>query len=187
MIKIFEPTGRAMRVEYPELNDIEEFHDLNDDQLRFAWFVGNPTSPSAGDKPHIRLRKALDSKLGKTLSEKDQKDYLKGKLPDELKAAVIRMENVEPSYRLSARLTTEEIYKNLNKIAYMESSKLDGLSMAEKKQYSETVLKIGTEMPKLVEALERGFGVKTDSGKDDNKKINSNYADTVMNQIDENQ
>lgn len=185
MIKIFEPTGRSMKQEYPELNDIEEFRDLSDEQLRFAWFVGNPTSPTAEDKADTRMRKALDSKFGATLSGKQKKKYMVGKLPDELKAAVIRMELIEPSYRLSARLTTEEIYKNLNKIVYLESTTLQVMSMAEKKQYSETALKIGTEMPRLVETLERGFGVKTDSGKDDNKEISENYADKVMDIIDE--
>ena len=74
-----------LRIEYPELAEIEEFKALKVKEVRLCWFLGNRTSPIYKLDKAKRLLKALELVYGKGYeSRKDLKEILGGEMPEHL-------------------------------------------------------------------------------------------------------
>ena len=151
-----------LRIEYPELSEIEEFKYLRVKEVRLCWLLGNRTSPIYKLSKKDRLFRSLEIVYGKNYSHrKDLQDLISGKISEELKNGIKRMESFNPEYRLKAKLMTEYMFEVLNQMVVLNPSELASMDIDEKKKYTDLVVKIHDELPSMVSTLETSYGAKT--------------------------
>ena len=167
---LFRPTDQDMKIEYPELAKEPAFDKLNTNELMFVWYYANRTSSyftvKTGEIPKVKacIRKAY-SGVGNRLKEPEYRKYLEGNFPEKIKDAIVVMNEYNPSARVRARIAIENIFNNL-----VESLELDdGMRKAmesdidEKKKYIDLSMKVSDSLPKVIEQLEEGYGIRTSS------------------------
>lgn len=164
-VTMFEPTGKQMKTQFPELGNISEFENLTSSELKFCWYVGNPTSPLIKVKnKKERAKKAIELSYSERAIEnsKKVKKILDGEIPQEIITGIDRMSKFSLSHRLKAKFMDEYIFDKLNSLTYLDQVAETAMKAdpAMKKQYADLVLKISAEMPELVERIETGYGVK---------------------------
>lgn len=155
-------SGEDLRIEYPELAQIDEFKNLKAKEVRLCWLLGNRTSPlyKLSDKRE-RLNRALEIVYGKTyLQQKQLKALIDGDIPIEIREAIKKMEEFNPEYRLRAKLLSEYMFETLNEMVVVGSSELATMEVDEKKKYTDLLVKIHEELPDMVKRLETSYGVK---------------------------
>ncbi len=151
-----------LRIEYPELAEINEFKSLKVKEVRLCWFLGNRTSPIYKLDKAKRLLKALELVYGKAYeSRKDLKDVLDGNMPENLVAGIRKMELFNPEYRLRAKLMSQYMFEILNDMIIVDNTTLATMDIDEKKKYTDLVVKIHSELPEMVKTLETSYGAKT--------------------------
>ena len=151
-----------LRIEYPELAEIEEFKSLKVKEVRLCWFLGNRTSPIYKLDKAKRLLKALELVYGKSYSHrKDLKEILDGQMPDHLVWGIKKMESFNPEYRLRAKLMSQYMFEVLNDMIIIDNTTLATMDIDEKKKYTDLVVKIHSELPDMVKTLETSYGAKT--------------------------
>lgn len=164
---IFEPTGRDMKDEYPELAEIEEFADLKNKEIRFCWYIANRTSPLVKLNKKDRIAKALTFCYGDAIDRPDLQKIKDGKLPDRLLAGMKRMASFNPSVRIRAKYYIEYGFDKLSELIAITEKTMVSMDSDERKKYADLIFKMATELPEMVKLQERGFGVKL---KDPKKK-----------------
>jgi len=172
-ISLFEVSSEAMFEKYPELKDIDEFKDLTDKEIKFCWYVANPTSPLAGKgltKPE-RYSRAAAIVYGKRIIQAREgiRNMMKGKFERKMIAAIERMSSFEIGIRLKALLLTEYIFEKLNKLVEVDRLKMKSMDFSEKKQYSDLAIKVSEAIPNLVSRIESGYGIKIKEIEKENK------------------
>lgn len=150
-----------LRLEYPELAEIDEFKNLKAKEVRLCWLLGNRTSPIYSLSKGQRLVKALELTYGKDYAiRKDLGDIINGNMPDEIVAGIKRMESFNPEYRLRAKLMSQYMFEILNDMIVLDSVTLAAMDIDEKKKYTDLVVKIYGELPQMVKTLESSYGAK---------------------------
>jgi len=155
-------SGEDLRIEYPELAQIDEFKNLKAKEVRLCWLLGNRTSPlyKLSDKRE-RLNRALEIVYGKSyIQQKQLKALVDGDIPVEIKEAIKKMEEFNPEYRLRAKLLSEYMFETLNEMVVVGSNELATMEVDEKKKYTDLLVKIHEELPDMVKRLETSYGVK---------------------------
>jgi hypothetical protein len=163
---IFEPTGKDMRKDFPELKDYPELNELKSREIRFCWYMGNKTSPlvAKGLKGEALVKAAVDLCYDQKAKENNArlKLILSGDIPQDILNGISRMSSFSPTYRLRAKWMNEYVFDQLNSLVV-----LDPMAEAEiksdpdaKKKYADLAIKISSEMPELVQRMESGYGVK---------------------------
>ena len=152
-----------LRLEYPELAEVDEFKNLQPKQLRLCWLLGNRTSPIYKlSNKRDRLHKGLELVYGKLYSErKDLQEIISGNMPEELVAGIRKMETFNPEYRLRAKLMSQYMFEILNDMIVLDNQTLAAMDIDEKKKYTDLVVKVYSELPDMVKTLETSYGVKT--------------------------
>ena len=151
-----------LRIEYPELSEMEEFKDLKVKEVRLCWFLGNRTSPIYKLDKANRLEKALELVYGRSYkSRADIKEVSNGSLPDHIVKGVHRMESFNPEYRLKAKLMSQYMFDVLSDMIILDNTTLATMDVDEKKKYTDLVVKIHSELPNMVKTLESAYGVKS--------------------------
>lgn len=151
-----------LRIEYPELSEMDEFKDLKVKEVRLCWFLGNRTSPIYKLDKANRLEKALELVYGRSYkSRADIKEMSNGSLPDHIVKGVHRMESFNPEYRLRAKLMSQYMFDVLNDMIILDNTTLATMDVDEKKKYTDLVVKIHSELPNMVKTLESAYGVKS--------------------------
>tara|TARA_R110002020_G_scaffold393965_5_gene604066 strand:+ start:6755 stop:7318 length:564 start_codon:yes stop_codon:yes gene_type:complete len=151
-----------LRVEYPELSEIEEFKDLRVKEVRLCWLLGNRTSPIYKLSKKDRLFRSLEIVYGKNYNRrKDLEGIISGDIPDNLKDGIKRMESFNPEYRLKAKLMTEYMFEILNQMVVLNPNDLTTMDIDDKKKYTDLVVKVHDELPSMVKTLETSYGAKT--------------------------
>lgn len=151
-----------LRIEYPELSEMEEFKDLKVKEVRLCWFLGNRTSPIYKLDKANRLEKALELVYGRSYkSRADIKEMSNGSLPDHIVKGVHRMESFNPEYRLRAKLMSQYMFDVLSDMIILDNTTLATMDVDEKKKYTDLVIKIHSELPEMVKTLESAYGVKS--------------------------
>jgi hypothetical protein len=136
IISLFEPTERDMKLDYPELAEIEEFQELTARDLKFVWYVGNRTSPLATLKSGIRVKESYKLVYEGYNREKDlQAQLRKGEIPVKFKDAIARMSKFVPSVRLRAKLDTEYIFEAMQGLIFVSPSERANMEGEDKKDY----------------------------------------------------
>jgi len=150
-----------LRLEYPELADVDEFKGLKAKEVRLCWLLGNRTSPIYSLSKRERVVKALELTYGKDYAiRKDLGGIINGDLPDEIVAGIKKMESFNPEYRLRAKLMSQYMFEVLNEMIVLDSVTLAGMDIDEKKKYTDLVVKVYGELPQMVKTLESSYGAK---------------------------
>lgn len=151
-----------LRIEYPELSEMEEFKSLKVKEVRLCWFLGNRTSPIYKLDKANRLEKALELVYGRNYTSRaDIKEISNGSLPDHIVKGVHRMESFNPEYRLRAKLMSQYMFEVLNDMIIIDNTTLATMDIDEKKKYTDLVVKIHSELPDMVKTLETSYGAKS--------------------------
>jgi hypothetical protein len=161
-LQIFGIEGdNDLRLEYPELAEIEEFKSLKAKEVRLAWYIGNRTSPIYKLSKRDKLSKSLELTYGKDYHvRKDLGEIINGQLPDYLINAIRKMESFNPEYRLRAKLMTQYMFEVLNEMIVLDSQTLASMDIDEKKKYTDLVVKVNDELPSMIKNLESAYGAK---------------------------
>jgi len=134
-IEMFEPTARDMKLDYPELAEVEEFKKLNARELKFCWYMGSRTSPFANMNKKKRLKVASATAWGGYHAQKKQiKELAEGKLTDDIIVGINKMSTFNPSVRLKAKFMQEYIFEKMQTIIIISPEDMDELDADEKKK-----------------------------------------------------
>ena len=172
-VTIFDPRGvKDYLSSYPELKTINEFKKLTIPQLKFVWWVANPTSELV-DKDSNNYRKdmqkrieiALDITLPTMILLEKQK-WIMGRFPDRIRVAINRMESINVEMRTEAKMMIEKMWKNCKEIVdggidFFKDK--DGNFEPQKMATTQKIIK--NELVSLIKFKEEGFGVSK-SGKE---------------------
>jgi hypothetical protein len=159
-------TDRDLRIEYPELAEINEFKKLNKKEVKFCWLVGNRTSPIYSLEPRgTKIKRALSLTYGNLWNKKEELVAIsEGEIPTHIQLAIERMLVFNPEYRLRARLMTQYMFDTLNEIVVLDTP-ISEMDIEERKKYADLLVKVHGDLPKLVQTLETSFGAKVISRK----------------------
>lgn len=169
-------TGKHLKRLYPELEEEDAFKALKNDDLLFAWYMGIPGSPVSIDLlENIRIRVASDRSFGTNTAKK--KEYQSGNIPDEVKKAIKKFEEMSPEARLMAKNAEQKAYANLCKLIdidvdtafliikkgkdpetgdVVERKEMDWNG---RKQYADSVISITKAFPEMLRRIETGYGM----------------------------
>ena len=160
---LFEPGDKDIRIEYPELAEVEEFADLKTAELLFVWYYANRSSPFYYVKnDRHKISNCIYHSFGKELTKEDKGKYQSRNFPQKIRDAIERMEHYNPSVRLKAKLTIERIFLNLQNMTEVSKEMKEDMDsdLALRKQYVELSTKVAQDIPGIVRQLEEGFGIK---------------------------
>lgn len=160
-LRLFEPKSNDLRLDYPELAEVPEFKDMSPSDLKFVWYVSNRTSPIINLDKSERWREAAILAYGKNAvsSRNDVKDIIEGKMPDHIKDAINVMVKYNPIFRLRARFIAEYSFDQIQQLLFVSQDHMAMMDGDMKKKYTDFVFNANKELPKLIEQLERGYGV----------------------------
>jgi len=178
---LFMPRSkRGLLADYPELKKHEEFLALNNTQLLFVWCYACKGGPYFHENisEEELLTRCIKVSRYKFDDAKAERTFMSGKFPHKLRAAVEVMKTFEPTVRFRAKKILERAIKNIEKIISIDLGQ-DGESIhfldkdgnaewSKKKIYIDSAIRANSELPKMIEQAERGYGI-TDS-KDKIKK-----------------
>jgi hypothetical protein len=177
-ILLFGPkSGKSLLRLYPELAENKIFKDLSQEDLNFAWYAGNQSSPIDEDTDdYIRYRMAAGVCI--LSSEEKKRRYASGVIPDEVKAAINKMKNYSPDARALAKKMTQQAFHNFQKMLNVDVEKdflitrkigkgedaeeITEIDWTGRKSYVDSATKIISELPELVKKMEEGYGVVVD-------------------------
>lgn len=159
---------KDMKIEYPELAEINEFAVLTNSELILVWCLANASSPyelsKAGDdktKAVNLIKSALEtSGLGKKLSDLEKNYYLTFMYPQKVKTAMQRMKLFRPSLRMKAKLMNEKMFENMEKMVDIAQEELQEMSSSDKLEYLKIVKAATENLQTLVPEIEASYGIK---------------------------
>lgn len=157
-----------LKIDYPELSNIEEFKDLNPSEVRFCWLVGNRTSPIFNMDREDRIKRAMSIVWGKdykTSPKQKIQDIANANreddIPEDILKGIYRMNAFNPGYRLKAKLMAEYIFETLNELIVIDQATMYAMEVDDKKKYADFVIKVSSELQGMIDRLENSYGVKT--------------------------
>lgn len=176
---IFKPKSkRGIFTDYPELRNYPEFQGLKNPQMVFIWYYACEASPFFNiEKTRDRIEKSLDAAFydetgRKFISDEEREQYLAGKFPAKVEAAITAMSNFRIGPRVRAMKLTEKIFENMEKILMIDAGdkkeflNKDGeVDFSKKNAYMNAASKANDMMPKLIKQLEGNFSVSEDKAK----------------------
>jgi len=184
IISLFEPTDRDMKLDYPELAEIDEFKELSARDMKFCWFVGNRTSPLATLKPKLRVIESYKiAYKGYGRDKELQAKLREGEIPVKFKEAIARMSKFVPTVRLRAKLDTEYIFEAMQGLIFVSPEERKAMDGDEKKDYQALLSKISKDLPDLVKKIEDGYGTKVVYKDNRKAEVMVNLKD-VLDEID---
>lgn len=158
---MFPPTDKDLRMEYPELAQVDEFKKLTQPEMLFVWHYANKTSKYINLPDRERVIKCLEV-LKKDLSAQELQEYSQLVFPEHLKLAIERMQKYDPKVRDQAKTINETIFDNLNTIVNADVGEMD---MEEKQKYVALSMNIVKNMSDMVAQIEHGYGIKENGKK----------------------
>lgn len=178
VLKIFNPSNKDLRIDYPELADIEEFKAMDPSEVKFCWYVGNRTSPIFNLERLKKVSEAIKIIFPRGNRSDKWREIENGDIPEHIVRGIQKMTSFNAENRLKAMILADYTFKQLEKLTYMDDDTLMSLDMDEKKKYSDLVLKINKDLPDLVRNLESGFGVRAED-RSTGKKVLVGMRDLV--------
>lgn len=172
IVRLFDPEGmdpKDYKDRYPEIKETPEFKELSGRQLVFIWYYANPTSPIIGILENKeRVKEAL--KISQWRPPQGTKErVLRLQFDERLGEAVERMGKYEPGPRYIAYMGIKKVFEEYKRILAMGEDSFkkvtknkEGDETSEEIDYAKYVkvtTDIANEYPKLIEKLERGFGI----------------------------
>lgn len=170
-ILLFGPkTNKSLLRQYPELANSKEFKDIGTDELLFAWYLGNQSSPIDPEWPEmVRFKTAAAHAIKE---EKKRQKYASGDIPESVKQAVEKMKLFSPEARMVAKRMIQTIFNNFQKLVDVNPSEFlvkeydadNNITKEEtdwtgRKQYIDSCSTISKTLPALLDQIEKGFGI----------------------------
>lgn len=182
-LQIFTPTTKDMRVEYPELLDIEEFVGMSNNDIKFCWFEGCRSSPFHGMESSKRTMMSIKAAYGENFFE-DRKAILinKGEVPDDIVMGINKMKVFQPGIRHRANVVVNKMFKNLERMVEIEDETFLAMEQDEKKQYISMCKDISATLPTMISQLEIGFSVKKKANMTE-KEMSDQENDALMDEV----
>lgn len=173
---LFGPrNGKSLLRLYPTLRENTKFKTLANDDLLFAWYMGIPTSPVDHDWSEEIRRRSAATKCFPTNEEKRRK-YAAYDIPEDVKVAIREFEKFSPEARYEAKLMTQQILHNYQKIINVnteteflkittigkgdDKQEVQEVDWTAKKQYVDITATVSKALPELLNQLEEGFGIQ---------------------------
>ena len=158
-----------LRKEYPELNTIDEFKVLKTAEMYFVWLFACPTSPLsdtdlvAANRRQRAVRAAFIDQSTNSVrigySDEIYQQYMAGVYSEDVNLAIRRMEMFNPNIRYKAKMLAETTINNFMEFVNKDISEI--VDTDERKKYVDMCDKILDALPKLIEKVETGYGIKT--------------------------
>lgn len=182
---VFIPAdGKDMLTEYPELRTIDAFSSLSNAELVFVWLLANRTSPLAPDNEKNRLKattKALTwSKLDKLVDAQTLALYSRQQFPQKLISALAKMSNFNPSIRMKAKMISEKMLTNIEKMVDVAEEEFEQMTLDDKNKYASFVKNVTNTLDELIVSNEDAYGVKVIKKREDKVQ---NKGETLMDMI----
>jgi hypothetical protein len=171
-ILLFGPkTNKSLLRQYPELAQVKEFKAISGDDLVFAWYLGNQSSPIDPDWEDAIKFKTAASYAIKEASKRQK--YASGDIPENVKEAIEKMKAYSPEARMVAKRMIQTMFQNFQKLVDVNPAEFvtkeyggDGEVIKEetdwtgRKQYIDSCSTISKTLPALLDQLEKGFGIE---------------------------
>ena len=158
---IFEPTDDYKK-KYPELSRVQEFKELNDNDLSFAWYMGNQTSPFYKMDNEKKLKESAKKVFGS--GEKSDK-YAKGEYDYKVSNAILKMATFIPSLREKANASASNIFDRIVEISNLQPHHFKNGDTIDYKKQLDVYAEALNQLPKALKIAEEGFGVKDGNSK----------------------
>jgi hypothetical protein len=147
---------RGLKMEYPDLNDYEDFAQLNEPEMLFVWSWACTSSPFR-EMPldnNLRLKACLEYAYPDELARKTKfSDYSGRGLPDHIQRAVIQMGN----FNLAARVEEMTYLMQLRANCKHEIAQdIRDMKDEQKDQYWVNAAKARKELVETRHVVERG-------------------------------
>jgi hypothetical protein len=162
IVTMFEPTyGKDIRIEYPDLDDVEEFKNLTASQLSFVWAYANKTSPyyKIQDEKE-KISKCCLLAFRKRLGREQLEKYLEKDFPDLVVLAIPKMQKYNPSFRMRAKLLAERQFHMIDDMTSQVEGYGEIMTLDEKKKFADFINTSSSIIPKIVDQIENAYGVK---------------------------
>lgn len=166
---LFGPsTGKNLKKMYPELANEPLFKEIKNDDLLFAWYLGNKSSPIDPNWPEeLRYKESARQAFTNDVEKRNQ--YANKNVPESVRLAVEKMGTYSPKAReLAARsvqnqfhaiLQTSEI--DINKaFQYVDKEGNELTDWTARKQHFDTMKSNSEQLPSLLKLMEEGFGIE---------------------------
>lgn len=184
---LFGPkTGKSLIRLYPELANEQAFKDIPLEDLNFAWYVGNPSSPIDPEwEDMIKYKTAAAVCFSN--NDTKRKLYGSGEIPDAVRQAIEKMQKYSPQARMVAKRMTQKMFEKLEQMVDVDmeefvtvrdikdpadpSQKIQvrEIDWTGRKQYVDSMAKISETLPTLIKQIEEGFGM-TDHKKNNHEE-----------------
>jgi hypothetical protein len=184
---LFGPrTKKALKKQYPELDNEPAFKGIEGADILFAWYIGIPNSPVDQESPDaMRYRIAAATCFPE--GEKRQA-FGSGDFPEEIKFAIEKFKKYSPEARAAAKNIVQKIFNNFEKLVNVDVEKdflitrkvgkgedaeeITEIDWTGRKQYVDSATTISKNLPELLKQVEEGFGI-TEKKSDDGQGVKS--------------
>lgn len=163
---MFEPSDGEMKYDYPELADVDEFRELNNNELKFVWYFAASSSPikNLANKP--RAKKAVSLAYGRFKTKESVKQLMECNFPDDIETAIKVMRSYRMAYRIKAKLAQEYIFDRMLEIVQLnDETPVENMDFEERKKYTDVAQKVSSHLPELLRNVEYSFGLTDKAGK----------------------
>lgn len=185
--KVFVPGKRDMKVEYPELSEIEAFSTMNDKDIRLCWYYACKSSEfNSIDDNNLRMQLSLEKAYGKNwFSNPTAKKLSMWDIPDYIKIGMEAMANFSPQHRSEANALMAMMFRNLQAVVDVDTETFEMWTPSERKAYVQLVSETATTLPNIVSQLERGFAVRINEATGDQKETQAQHSGLMDRLMDE--
>lgn len=185
--KVFVPGKRDMKIEYPELSEIEAFSTMNDKDIRLCWYYACKSSEfNSIDDNNLRMQSALEKAYGKNwFSNPTAKKLAMWDIPDYIKMGLEAMANFSPQHRSEANAMMQMMFKNLQSVIDVDPETFEMWNPGERKAYVQLVRETSDTLPNIVSQLERGFAVRVNEATGDQKETQAQHSGLMDKLMDE--
>lgn len=182
---LFRPPHKSYSIksEYPELNDVEEFAELSNDEMLFVWHHACQSSPFLSGEIIIKSEKerakaSYLASFGKTGTAEESR-YFALDFPSHIVSAIRRMQRYSVSSRIRAKQMSERILNQWEMIVNRGVS--DPTDRVEVAKFVSITRDIQENLPQLIKTIESGFGIKENiTGKAEERGKQPTYMDKLQ-------
>lgn len=166
---LFGPkNGKHLKQLYPELATEPLFKDLSNEDVLFAWYIGNKSSPIDEDlEDFMRYRQAAT--LTFKTNEVKRKKYANKEITEDVSLAIKKMETYSPHARDLAKKALQNYFYNILKMSdvnvkkdfmYLDKEGTERIDFTARKQYIDGGKTASEVLPSLIKQVEEGFGIE---------------------------
>lgn len=161
-------TGKQLKKMYPELAAEPLFKDLTNEDILFAWYLGNKSSPVDPNwTDEVRYKQSALQAYQNNAEKRNA--YGMKQVPEAILIAVEKMATFSPNARMTAKRTIQNHFHNILKMSNVDVDKdfkyidKDGNELTDwtaRNQYVTSIKTTAEIVPTLIRQMEEGFGIE---------------------------